>query len=112
QGAAPPAAPAAPRAPQPVEFRVAQQPAPLHAQAQLHDLAEVAGRTMRVAAREGRTEARITLRPVELGQVEIRLHYHDGGVSAQLTAQAGDAAQVLTSTASDLRRSPEAQGLR
>jgi flagellar hook-length control protein FliK len=102
---------ASPRAAQPVETRVAEQPAPLHAQAQLHDLADVAGTTMRVAVREGRTEARITLRPVELGQVEIRLHYHDGGVSAQLTAQAGDAAQALSSTASDLRRSLEAQGL-
>ena len=89
----------------------ARAEAPLKARARLGDLADVAQTLIRVAAKDGKTTARITLRPVELGEVEIRLRYRAGGVSADVVAESRQAAQLLTSASSELRRSLESQGL-
>src|SRR5262249_17265639 len=85
--------------------RVAERPV------QLHELAEAAKTTIRVASTESRTTARISLEPQELGRVEINLRY-DGGnrVAATVTADSQSAPNVLTAPPGDLRRTLEAQG--
>ena len=64
-----------------------------------------------MAVREGRTTARITLTPGELGQIDIRLRQGPEGISAVLVAQTTDAARAMAEAAGDLRRSLEAQGV-
>ena len=83
----------------------------MRAHSQLAQLAETARTVVRMAAREGAAQAHITLHPAELGEVEIRLRYHAGGVSADVLADSQAAAQVLQGAASELKRSLEAQGL-
>src|SRR5207247_3933792 len=79
--------------------------------ARLHELVAKAETTIRVAVRNGHTDARITLRPPELGEVRITLRYEGGGVSALLTADSGKAVEMLAQASADLRRSLEQQGL-
>src|SRR5205085_4654827 len=77
----------------------------------IEDIAEVTGATMRMAVRGGQPVARITLHPADLGDVQVTLRYHQDGVTAVLTTQNHDAAQVLVQAGADLRRSLEAQGV-
>jgi flagellar hook-length control protein FliK len=77
----------------------------------LHELVEAARTVIRVAARDGQAQARITLHPAELGSVEIRLRYHATGVSADVLADSAQAAQALGQALPDLRRALEAQGM-
>lgn len=84
---------------------------PVRARARMSELADVAGTVIRLAARDGKSTARITLRPVELGEVEIRLRYHAGGVTADVVTESRQAAQLLQNASSELRRSLESQGL-
>jgi nicotinate-nucleotide--dimethylbenzimidazole phosphoribosyltransferase len=84
---------------------------PPRAHAQLAELAQTARTVVRLAAREGAAQAHITLHPAELGEVEIRLRYHAGGVSADVLADSHAAVQVLQQASAELRRSLEAQGL-
>jgi flagellar hook-length control protein FliK len=107
QAAAAPVAEAA----RPVEPAAPRELPQLHGRAHLSNLHEVADTMIRIGARQGRTEANIKLNPEELGQVQIRLTYHSGGVSAHLTAESAQAVQALVETASELRRSLESQGL-
>jgi len=95
-----PATPAAPT----------QAPAPGRP-VQLHELPAAAGASIRVAVRDGQTEAVLQLSPGDLGQVQIRLRYGADGVSAQIVADSAVAAQALRETASELRRSLESQGI-
>jgi flagellar hook-length control protein FliK len=90
---------------------VGRPPAELPARARLGELADVAATVIRLAARDGKAAARITLRPAELGEVEIRLRYHAGGISADVVAESSQAAQTLSQAAGELRRSLESQGL-
>ncbi|MFN8224917.1 MAG: flagellar hook-length control protein FliK [Gaiellales bacterium] len=113
-GQAPATAPVAGQSPAaPLDPAVAstKAEAPLRARARLGELADVANTVIRVAARDGKTTARITLRPVELGEVEIRLRYHAGGVTADVVAESRQAAQLLSNASGELRRSLESQGL-
>jgi flagellar hook-length control protein FliK len=84
---------------------------PVRAHARLNELADTARTVIRMASRDGSTQAHITLHPAELGEVEIRLRYHAGGVSADVLADSRAAAQVLQQATTELRRSLEAQGL-
>jgi flagellar hook-length control protein FliK len=78
----------------------------------VRDVPDVARATLRVAVRQnGSAVARISLHPADLGGVRITMRVHDGAVSATLAAETPAAAQALTQTASDLRRSLEGQGL-
>ena len=86
-------------------------PAPRPVAARLHDLAEKTEATIRVAVRGRHTDARITLRPPELGEVRITLRYEAGGVSAALSADSGKAVEVLAGASADLRRALEEQGV-
>lgn len=79
--------------------------------ANLEQLVDAARTVIRVAAREGRTIAKITLHPAELGSVEIRLRYDASGVAADVVTDSELAAHVLGQAAADLRRSLEQQGL-
>ena len=88
-----------------------EQPVLRPTTARLHELVDKAQATIRVAVRQGHTDARITLRPPELGEVKITLRYEGGGVSALLTADSGKAVEVLAQASADLRRSLEQQGL-
>jgi flagellar hook-length control protein FliK len=84
---------------------------PQHANAQLSNLSDVARTTIQVAAREGAGTATIVLSPPELGHVQIRLHYSEGGVTASVVADRPEAAQALVQTTGELRRALESQGL-
>jgi flagellar hook-length control protein FliK len=120
-----PAADAAKPAPQPQQpLHVARQhettqasaPAAPAAPARAGQLAprsidEVAHAVVRIARRDGAPQARINLHPAELGGVEVRLRYHAGGVSAQLSADTAQGGQALQQAAGELRRSLEAQGV-
>jgi flagellar hook-length control protein FliK len=77
----------------------------------VHELAESMHALVRVANRRGTAAARITLRPAELGGVQVRLRAHEGGVSAQITAETSAGAQALGASHAELRRSLESQGI-
>jgi flagellar hook-length control protein FliK len=102
---------------EPEPVATAARPAPVAETARaerpvrLHELADVVKTTVRVAAGEGRTSARVSLQPDELGRVEIHLRYESGGgVTATVTADSSAAANVLTAASGELRRTLEAQG--
>jgi hypothetical protein len=91
---APPSLPVAP----PV---VPQRTAPLH------HVPRVVGTLLHVATQRGVTHARISLRPEDLGGIEVRLQSSPAGISAQLIADSPEAARLLTQAGDDLRRSLE-----
>jgi hypothetical protein len=70
---------------------------------------ETAGLLLHVAAERGVTHARLNLKPVELGGIEVRLQTSPLGVSAQLVADSPEAARMLAQAADDLRRQLEAR---
>ena len=118
QAAAPAVAqtPASARAPEPA--RLDERPVPdqpqqdVRPRVRLRDVPDMAHATLRVAVRQnGAATARISLHPADLGGVRITMRVHDGTVAATLAAETPAAAQALTQTASDLRRSLESQGL-
>jgi flagellar hook-length control protein FliK len=85
----------------------ARRPATSH----VNELWETTKTAIRVAVRNGQSEARITLRPAELGEVRITLRYENGGVSAALTADSAQAFEALAQAATELRRGLEQQGV-
>jgi flagellar hook-length control protein FliK len=95
------AAPATPAAPPPAPARPVL----------LHELPGAVGSTIRLAVQGGETEARLTLHPADLGQVQIRIHYGVDGVSAQIAADSMQAVQALRDSAVELRRALESQGI-
>ena len=102
-------APPAPAAAAPSQPAV---PEPLRAYATMQSLVDTTAATIRVAQRNGRTVAEITLHPAELGSVRVTMEAHqDGGVSATVTAQTAEAAQALAQSGRDLRMALEAQGM-
>jgi flagellar hook-length control protein FliK len=110
-----PAAPTPATAAAPVEqvamAGVERPEAPIRAGARLAELADTVRTVVRLAAEDGRTSARITLYPAELGEVRIRLRYEGGGIAAEVLAESQQAAQALQQAAPELRRSLESQGL-
>ncbi len=108
--------PASARAAEPA--RLDERPVPdqpqqdVRPRVRLRDVPDMAHATLRVAVRQnGGATARISLHPADLGGVRITMRVHDGTVAATLAAETPAAAQELTQTASDLRRSLESQGL-
>jgi hypothetical protein len=77
----------------------------------LRELAERVGAEVRLLVREGRSEARISLRPPELGEVRIRLAYEGSALSAVISADSAAAADALVAALGDLRRSLEGLGV-
>ena len=70
----------------------------------LYRAVETTGLLLHVAAERGVTHARLNLKPVELGGIEVRLQSTPQGVSAQLVADSPEAARMLTQASEDLRR--------
>lgn len=66
---------------------------------------------LELAARHGMNRARLTLRPQELGGVEVRLHSTAQGVTATVRADIESTASVLQTALGDLRRSLEDAGV-
>jgi flagellar hook-length control protein FliK len=64
---------------------------------------------LHVAGERGITHARISLRPEDLGGIEVRLQSSPAGISAQLVADSPEAARLLSQAGDDLRRSLEAR---
>ena len=93
QPVAAPAAPAAPTATPTLERAVP-----------LYRAVETTGLLLHVAAERGVTHARLNLKPVELGGIEVRLQSTPQGVSAQLVADSPEAARMLMQASEDLRR--------
>ncbi|MEA2226950.1 MAG: hypothetical protein QOF04_580, partial [Solirubrobacteraceae bacterium] len=77
----------------------------------LQQAAETLRLTVHAASDQGITRARIVLRPVELGSVEVHLRHGADGLSARVMAQAPEAVQLLQQAAGELRRSLEQQGI-
>jgi flagellar hook-length control protein FliK len=65
--------------------------------------------TIQLSQERGFTRARINLRPVELGGIEVRLHSTPQGVTAHLVADSPEAAKALVQAGDDLRKQLEAK---
>jgi hypothetical protein len=103
---APAAAPAAPaaRPPAPAPQAPPAPPRPGAAVEQVHAI-------VRLVASRGAQHARVSLRPQELGGVEIRLHASAAGLVAQVTADTAATAHQLAGAATELRRTLADQGI-
>lgn len=66
---------------------------------------------LRLLAREGRNEARIILRPPDLGEVRIRVLELESGVTAFIVADSAQVVDALASAVSSLRRALEGVGV-
>ena len=75
----------------------------------MRHVVETTGLLMHVAAEKGVTHARLNLKPVELGGIEVRLQHSPEGISAQLVADSPEAAKMLSQAADDLKRSLESR---
>jgi flagellar hook-length control protein FliK len=64
---------------------------------------------LQVASDRGITHAKMALRPVELGGIEIRLQSSAAGVTAQVVADSPEAARMLAQHGDELRRALEAR---
>ena len=73
--------------------------------------AEAVENAIRIGQTRGVTHARMSLKPAELGGVEIRLAQSAQGLTATVVADGQQAAQLLQQAGQELRRSLEAQGI-
>lgn len=64
-----------------------------------------------MAGEGGFTRARVTLRPAQLGGIEVFLRQGSAGLTATVVAETPQAAQMLESSATELQRRLAAQGL-
>ena len=77
--------------------------------APLHHVPRVVATLLHVASDRGISHAKISLRPEDLGGIEVRLQSSPAGISAQLVADSPEAARLLAQAGDDLRRSLEAR---
>ncbi len=92
--------------PAPVAQAAPQQPTSgLQRAVPLYRAPESAAHMIQLAAERGVTHARLNLKPVELGGIEVRLKTTPEGITAQLVADSPEAAKLLGQAADDLRRS-------
>ena len=105
----PPAVPAsalpATRAPAPTFTSLVAADRP----ATLHQAPGTVAALVRLSESRGVSHARIALKPVELGGIEIHIARSAGGVTASMVAESPEAARALQQAAGELRRSLEAQ---
>jgi flagellar hook-length control protein FliK len=66
---------------------------------------------VQLATERGISRAKLTLKPAELGGIEIRLRASADGVRAHLVADSPQAAALLQSAGEDLRRSLEGRAV-
>ena len=67
--------------------------------------------TIQLAARQGLTQARISLQPEELGEIRINLTQTAQGLLARVTAESPAAAQALAAAHAQLRQSLSSLGI-
>jgi flagellar hook-length control protein FliK len=67
--------------------------------------------TIQLAARQGLTQARISLQPEELGEIRINLTQTTQGLLARVTAESPAAAQALAAAHAQLRQSLSSLGI-
>jgi flagellar hook-length control protein FliK len=77
----------------------------------LQGVIDAARATIALAARQGVSQARIALRPEELGEVRIHLSQSADGLLARVTADTPAAAQALAEGRADLHRSLSSLGV-
>ena len=77
----------------------------------LHRAPAAVATLLQVAVDRGITHAKMTLRPAELGGIEIRLQSTAAGIAAQVVADSPEAARLLTQAGDDLRRALEARNV-
>ena len=65
------------------------------------------GVLIQLASERGVTHARLNLKPVELGGIEVKLQSTPTGIHAQLVADSPEAARMLAQAGDDLRRQLE-----
>jgi hypothetical protein len=75
----------------------------------LHRTPAAVSTLLHVAVERGISHAKMALRPVELGGIEIRLQTTAGGIAAQVVADSPEAARLLAQAGDDLRRALEAR---
>ncbi len=105
-----PAAAAAANSPQHASA-VTRGDAPLTSGVPLSRAAETVEHVLRLAATRGAMQARVSLKPAELGSLEVVIRQTAGGLTARVVADDAGAAQVLQQAGSELRRSLEQQGI-
>ena len=97
-----------PLAPAPVSTPATGLAAPERA-VPLHRAPAAVATLLHVAVDRGISRARLALKPVELGGIEIRLQATAGGIAAQVVADSPEAARLLAQAGEDLRRALEAR---
>jgi flagellar hook-length control protein FliK len=117
QPAAPASQPAAPAPTTRTDFSpIAAAPAPgissaPKGAATLSQAPRAVGQLIQLASQKGVQHARLNLRPVELGGIEIRLQSTSAGVTAQVVADSPQAARLLQQASDDLKRSLASQNV-
>ncbi len=76
------------------------------------NIAEQIVQKTRAFVSEGRTFMEIQLKPEFLGKVKVNLTYHEGVVTASLTAEKGQTGQILNSAMNQVRAMMQEQGVR
>ena len=102
-----PAAPSAPSAAQGIGRGPDAVPFGPHRSVPLEQSPRAVAQLLHVASQQGVSHARIALRPVELGGIEIFLQMSPAGLAAQVIADSPEAARMLAQATEDLRRSLE-----
>jgi flagellar hook-length control protein FliK len=88
-----------------------QQPVAQTRSVPLSRAAEAVENVIRLGSARGVTHARMSLRPADLGGVEIHLQQTGRGLVASVVADGVQAAQALQQAGHDLRRQLEAHGI-
>jgi flagellar hook-length control protein FliK len=73
--------------------------------------ADAVENVIRLGSQRGVTHARLSLKPAELGGIEIRLQQTASGLTASVVADGAQAAQALQQAGADLRRQLESHGI-
>lgn len=100
----------APGAPQAGSAQAAAPGGPLASMAAPSPAASLEA-TIRLGAERGFQRARLTLKPAELGAVDVVLKASEGGVSATVLAHTHEAARLLEASGEELRRRLDLQGV-
>jgi hypothetical protein len=101
----------APPAPAVVAGQAAAAAAPLLGSGvQMQDMIESIHATIELAARQGMSQARISLEPAELGEIRIHLSQTGDGLLARVTAETPAAAQALVAGRAELHQALSSLG--
>lgn len=86
-------------------------PKPVSAQSFVQDMSQFVLKTIKVNALNGFSEAKLTLTPEHLGQVDVKISLQNGQLVAQFTAQTQMGREMIESQLSHLRSTLTGQGL-